>query len=206
MHIVFAWPLSNHRKPKCNFVSLFIQRWMQGTRKRFENYFCHFLPFLQDETGRKLGNQSRHFISLSIFFSSLHPAENVYVYRMFPLLSPHTYGMCKWSQEYKIEPRKHLVPCWWKVGKKVAKIPCICLYFYGKYKDISHPADLLRFFVSSCWPMRDHIRRSPGIPTQLWHLPQVVPRVVHSQVPCTAQLLTLHQHRANNQYRTANQI
>ena len=36
----------------------------------------------------------------------------------------------------------------------------------------------LLFFLSSCWSTRDHIGRSPGIPTQLWHLLQVVPSVV----------------------------
>ena len=62
---------------------------------------------------------------------------------------------------------------------------------------------------SSCWPMRGH---KPGIPTQLWHLRQVMPRVdqttgsKHTPTAYIAQLLTLHQHRANNQYRTANQI
>ena len=67
------------------------------------------------------------------------------------------------------------------------------------------------FFASSCWPTRDHIGRSTGIPTQLWHLPQVVPRVAlyhrfRAPPAYTAQLLALHQHRASNQYRTANQI
>ena len=56
------------------------------------------------------------------------------------------------------------------------------------------------FFVSSCW-----------IRAQLWYLLQVVPRVVQTMGSVhppayTAHLLTLHQHRANNQYRMAIQV
>ena len=51
----------------------------------------------------------------------------------------------------------------------------------------------------------------PGIPTQLWHLSQVDAKgfsdhKFHARSAYTAQLLTLHQPKANNQYRTANQI
>ena len=62
-----------------------------------------------------------------------------------------------------------------------------------------------------CMPWRALLLATPlKIPTQLWHLPQVVPSVVQTtdsvHPAYTAQLLTLHHHRANNQYRTANQI
>ena len=67
------------------------------------------------------------------------------------------------------------------------------------------------FFLSTCWPTRDHIatstRNSNPVMTSFaggakgWsdHRFRVPPAY-------TSQLLTLHQYRANNQYRTANQI
>ena len=67
-------------------------------------------------------------------------------------------------------------------------------------------------FLPSCWPTRDHIGRITGISNPAWHLLQVVPRLVrpqhrfHARPAYTAKLLTLHQHRANIQHRTANQI
>ena len=72
---------------------------------------------------------------------------------------------------------------------------------------------LLPFFVSSCWPTRDHIGSSnrnsnPVMTSSTGPVPRVVQTTgsVHATPTYTAQLLALHQHRANNQYRTANQI
>ena len=69
-----------------------------------------------------------------------------------------------------------------------------------------------KFFVSSCWSTRDHLGKSTGISNPAGQCPQVKPRVVkticsvHTLPAYTAQLLTLHQQRANKQYRTASQI
>ena len=70
------------------------------------------------------------------------------------------------------------------------------------------------YFVSSCsWPTRGHLGNSTGmISNPVVTLSAGGPNgcLDHGfralQAAYTAQLLTLHQHRANNQYRTANQI
>ena len=64
---------------------------------------------------------------------------------------------------------------------------------------------------SSCWPSRYHIGRSTGISNAIMTSSTCGAKGWSDHRFCvppayTAQLLTLHQNRANNQYRTANQI
>ena len=81
------------------------------------------------------------------------------------------------------------------------------------FSSIIDRVDELSFFLSSCWSTRDHIGRStrnsnPVMTSSAGPVPRVV-QITGSVHPPTyiAQLLTLHQHRTNNQYRTlANQI
>ena len=82
------------------------------------------------------------------------------------------------------------------------KIPFYARQFLTRYK--------AKLFFQSCWPTRDHIGRSTRNSNPAWHLPQVVPRVVQTTGSVHPQPTlpnwALHQHKTNNQYRTANQI
>ena len=66
-------------------------------------------------------------------------------------------------------------------------------------------------FLLSCWSTRDHIRRStrnsnPVMTSSAGGAKGCSDHRFRASPAYTAQLQTLHQHRANNQYRTANQI
>ena len=67
------------------------------------------------------------------------------------------------------------------------------------------------FFFQSCWPTRDHIGRptrkfNPVMTSSAGGAKGLSDHRFRAPPAYTAQLLTLHQHRANNQYRKANQI
>ena len=67
------------------------------------------------------------------------------------------------------------------------------------------------FFLLSCWSTRDHIGRStrnsnPVMTSSVGSAKGCSDHRFRAPPTYTAQLLTLHQHRANNQYRTANRI
>ena len=64
------------------------------------------------------------------------------------------------------------------------------------------------FFLSSSWPTRDHIGRSTrnSNPVMTSSTGGAKGCLDHRFRAPQAHLLTLHQHRANNQYRTANQL
>ena len=82
------------------------------------------------------------------------------------------------------------------------------------FTDLDHPYIKERvntFFLSSCWSTRDHIGRStrssnPDMTSSTGGAKGCSDHRFRAPPAFTAQLLTLHQHRANNQYRTANQI
>ena len=66
-------------------------------------------------------------------------------------------------------------------------------------------------FVLSCWPTRDHIGRpasnSNSVMTSFTGSAKGCSNHrFRAPPPYTAQLVTLHQHRANSQYSTANQV
>ena len=67
------------------------------------------------------------------------------------------------------------------------------------------------FFLLSCWSTRDYIGRStrnsnPVMTSSAGGAKDWPDHRFHAPPAYIAQLLTLHQHRANSQYRTANQI
>ena len=67
------------------------------------------------------------------------------------------------------------------------------------------------FFLSSCSSTRDHIGRSTRnsslvMTSSAGGTKGCSDHRFHASPAYTAQLLTLHQHRANNQYRMANQM
>ena len=74
-------------------------------------------------------------------------------------------------------------------------------------KLLDRSIDWWHFFLLSCWSTRDHIRRSTRNSNPVMTSSKGCSDHRFRAPPAyTAQLLTLHQHRANNQYRTANQI
>ena len=72
--------------------------------------------------------------------------------------------------------------------------------------------NVCRFFVSFCWPTRDHLWRSTRNSNPIMTLSAggankgCSDHRFRAPPAYTAQLLTLHRYRANNQYRTVNQI
>ena len=74
----------------------------------------------------------------------------------------------------------------------------------------NHIARLLMFF-QPCWPTRDHIGKptrnsNPVMTSSADDAEGLSDHRFHAPPAYTSQLLTLHQHRPNNQYRMASQI
>ena len=73
------------------------------------------------------------------------------------------------------------------------------------------PSKLFFQVFSSCWTARGHMGRStknsnPVMTSSAGDAKGYLDHRFRAPPAYTAQLLTLHQHRANNQYRTANKI